>query len=154
MYHEFFPDYSRILHINVTLQSRVMRNKFCCGLGVRAARAGSIGVIGPNDLSLSLGISGEPKHPRMVEAYERVIAACRQHGVAPGVHLMDMGWAEEWIAKGMRFLTYYTDIRPAGRRRERYPPASGEPGPEEIAGESKSQTKSRIKASGRAGSRV
>jgi 2-keto-3-deoxy-L-rhamnonate aldolase RhmA len=111
-------------------------------------------VIGPNDLSLSLGISGEPKHPRMVEAYERVIAACRQHGVAPGVHLMDMGWAEEWIAKGMRFLTYYTDIRPAGRRRERYPPASGEPGPEEIAGESKSQTKSRIKASGRAGSRV
>jgi hypothetical protein len=27
----------------VTLQSRVVRNKFCCGLGVRAVRAGSIG---------------------------------------------------------------------------------------------------------------
>jgi len=27
----------------VTIQSRVARNKFCCGLGVRAVRAGSIG---------------------------------------------------------------------------------------------------------------
>ncbi len=27
----------------VTLQSRVVRNKFCCGLGVRTVRAGSIG---------------------------------------------------------------------------------------------------------------
>jgi len=29
----------------VTLQSRVARNKFCCGLGVRAARAGSISAL-------------------------------------------------------------------------------------------------------------
>jgi hypothetical protein len=36
----------------------------------------------------------------MVEAYERGIAACRKHGVAPGVHLMDMEWAKEWIARG------------------------------------------------------
>lgn len=28
---------------SVTLQSRVVRNKFCCGLGVRAVREGSIG---------------------------------------------------------------------------------------------------------------
>ncbi len=34
-------EYFRILL--VTLQSRVVRNKFCCGLGVRAVRAGSIG---------------------------------------------------------------------------------------------------------------
>lgn len=68
-------------------------------------------MIGPNDLSLSLGISGELKHPRMAEACERVIAACRKHGVAPGMHLMDMDWAKEWIAKGMRFLTYSTDVR-------------------------------------------
>ena len=41
-------------------------------------------MIGPNDLSLSLGISGELKHPRMVAAYERVIAACRKDGVPRG----------------------------------------------------------------------
>jgi len=25
--------------------------------------------------------------------------------------IMDTEWAKEWIGKGMRFLTYYTDIR-------------------------------------------
>ena len=30
-------------NLAVTLQSRVVRNKFCFGLGVRAVRAGSIG---------------------------------------------------------------------------------------------------------------
>ena len=32
-----------ILEAAVTIQSRVARNKFCWGLGVRAVRAGSIG---------------------------------------------------------------------------------------------------------------
>ena len=32
-----------MLKTNVTLQSRVVRPKFCCGLGVRAVRAGNIG---------------------------------------------------------------------------------------------------------------
>jgi len=68
-------------------------------------------MIGPNDLSLSFGISGELKHPKMVAAYEQIIAACRKHGVAAGVHLMDLEWAKEWIGKGMRFLTYHSDVR-------------------------------------------
>ena len=68
-------------------------------------------MIGPNDLSLSLGISGELKHPRMVDAYERIIAACRKFGIAAGVHLMEMEWAKEWIGRGMRFLTFMTDVR-------------------------------------------
>jgi 4-hydroxy-2-oxoheptanedioate aldolase len=68
-------------------------------------------MIGPNDLSLSFGISGELKHPKMVAAYEQIIAACRKHGVAAGVHLMDLEWAKEWAGKGMRFLTYLSDVR-------------------------------------------
>lgn len=68
-------------------------------------------MIGPNDLSLSMGISGEFNHPRMVAAYERVIAACRRHGVAPGVHMMDLNSAQHWIGKGMRFVTFMNDLR-------------------------------------------
>jgi hypothetical protein len=67
--------------------------------------------IGPDDLSLSLGISGELKQPRMGAAYERVIAACRRHGVAPEGHLMDLEWAGEWTGKGVRFPMYYLAIR-------------------------------------------
>jgi hypothetical protein len=36
-------DVNRKKEKHVTLQSRVVRNKFCCGLGVRAVRTGSIG---------------------------------------------------------------------------------------------------------------
>jgi 2-keto-3-deoxy-L-rhamnonate aldolase RhmA len=56
-------------------------------------------MIGPNDLSLSFGISGELKHQKMVAAYEQIIAACQKDGVAAGVHLMDLEWAKEGSAK-------------------------------------------------------
>lgn len=68
-------------------------------------------MIGPHDLSLSLGLVGQLKHPRMVEAYERIIAACQKHGVAPGIHLTEFDQAKEWLGKGMRFFTFQNDIR-------------------------------------------
>jgi 2-keto-3-deoxy-L-rhamnonate aldolase RhmA len=67
-------------------------------------------MIGPNDLSLSLGVPGELKHPRMAEAYERVIAACNKFKVAPGVHLGEWESTKFWISRGMRFLTYRSDL--------------------------------------------
>jgi 4-hydroxy-2-oxoheptanedioate aldolase len=68
-------------------------------------------MIGPHDLSLSLGIVGQLKHPKMVEAYEKVIAACKKHGVAPGIHLTEADQAKEWLAKGMRLFTFQNDVR-------------------------------------------
>jgi 2-keto-3-deoxy-L-rhamnonate aldolase RhmA len=67
--------------------------------------------IGPFDLSKTLGIAGQTKHPLMVECFDRVIAACNKHGVAPGVHLMDVSHAKEWIQKGMRFVGVKSDAR-------------------------------------------
>jgi len=68
-------------------------------------------MIGPHDLSLSLGIVGQLKHPKMAEAYEKVIAACCKYGVAPGIHLTEIDQAKEWLSKGMRFFTFQNDIR-------------------------------------------
>ena len=68
-------------------------------------------MIGPQDLSLSLGLVGQVNHPRMAEAFERVIAACRKYNVAAGVHLTEVEQAKEWLAKGMRFFTFQNDIR-------------------------------------------
>jgi 2-keto-3-deoxy-L-rhamnonate aldolase RhmA len=67
--------------------------------------------IGPFDLSKTLGIAGQTKHPLMAECFEKVIAACRKYDVAPGVHLQDMGLAKEWIGKGMRFVGLKSDAR-------------------------------------------
>lgn len=66
-------------------------------------------MIGPFDLSQSLGIPGQMDHPRMAEAYQRVIEGCRRHGVAPGIHLTRLEEVAQWVEKGMRLVTYQYD---------------------------------------------
>ena len=41
-------------------------------------------MIGPADLSISLGVPGEFQHPKMVEAMEAVRDTCIRRGIAPG----------------------------------------------------------------------
>jgi len=41
-------------------------------------------MIGPADLSISLGVPGEFQHPKMVEAMEAVRDSCVKRGIAPG----------------------------------------------------------------------
>ncbi|MFA6724898.1 MAG: aldolase/citrate lyase family protein [Lentisphaeria bacterium] len=41
--------------------------------------------VGPGDLSMNLGIAGEFEHPRMLQIYEQVVAACQKHGKAAGI---------------------------------------------------------------------
>ena len=56
--------------------------------------------VGPADLSLNLGIAGQFEHPKMMEVYERVVAACEKHHKVPGVacglprvkHFQEMGY--------------------------------------------------------------
>ncbi len=67
-------------------------------------------VFGPNDLSISLGVPGEVAHPKMVAAFERVLAACDKAGVACGFHVGSVDLVNKWKARGMRFLCWSTDI--------------------------------------------
>ncbi len=61
-------------------------------------------LIGTNDLSFEMGIPGEYTHARVIDAYERMIAACRQHGKHAG---MGGIYAEEimerYVRAGCRF---------------------------------------------------
>jgi len=43
-------------------------------------------LIGPNDLSVSLGIPGDMMNPLELEAIEKVVLACKKHGKAFGIH--------------------------------------------------------------------
>jgi len=67
-------------------------------------------MIGPFDLSQSMGIPGQLKDPRMEEAFQKVIDGCNRHGVAPGVHLTNFDDVEKWLSRGMRFITFQYDI--------------------------------------------
>jgi len=68
-------------------------------------------MIGPADLSQDMGIPGQIQHPKVVDAFHKIIDSCNKHGVAPGIHLQDMEQVEKWINEGMRFITFSYDIQ-------------------------------------------
>jgi 2-keto-3-deoxy-L-rhamnonate aldolase RhmA len=69
-----------------------------------------VALIGPNDLSVSLGIPGELTHPLEIEHIDKVIAACTKYGVASGIHTGNLDELKSWMEKGMRFITWSGDI--------------------------------------------
>ena len=64
-----------------------------------------VALIGPADLSISLGVPGQFDNPRLVATVEKLIAACQRSGVAPGIHLRAAAAARAWIGRGMRFVS-------------------------------------------------
>ena len=67
-------------------------------------------MVGPQDLSISLGVPGQFGHPKMRDAFQRVADVCGASPVAPGVHLGAVGILEELRAIGFRFLIYSADL--------------------------------------------
>jgi 2-dehydro-3-deoxyglucarate aldolase/4-hydroxy-2-oxoheptanedioate aldolase len=61
-------------------------------------------MIGPADLSISLGVPGEFQHPKMVEAMEAVRDSCVKRGIAPGTQTRSAALARFWKQRGMLFL--------------------------------------------------
>jgi 2-dehydro-3-deoxyglucarate aldolase/4-hydroxy-2-oxoheptanedioate aldolase len=61
-------------------------------------------MIGPVDLSISLGVPGEFQHPKMVDAMDAVKETCIRHGIAPGTQTRNLPLARFWRERGMRFL--------------------------------------------------
>jgi 2-keto-3-deoxy-L-rhamnonate aldolase RhmA len=62
-------------------------------------------LIGTNDLSLEMGISGQIGHARIKAAYAAVAAACKRHGKVLGMGgVYDQELASEYIAMGARFV--------------------------------------------------
>ncbi|NBO79739.1 MAG: 2,4-dihydroxyhept-2-ene-1,7-dioic acid aldolase [Actinobacteria bacterium] len=70
-------------------------------------------MIGPYDLSASLGHTGELTHPAVVQAISDVISACKKYRRASGIHVVepDGRLLKEAIASGHRFVAYGTDAR-------------------------------------------
>jgi 2-dehydro-3-deoxyglucarate aldolase/4-hydroxy-2-oxoheptanedioate aldolase len=68
-------------------------------------------VVGPNDLSGSMGHMGEPRHPAVLQAIETVIAKARQSGVYVGIAIGDdPDVLIEWVDKGMQFVLMGCDF--------------------------------------------
>ncbi|MGB9458342.1 MAG: aldolase/citrate lyase family protein [Bryobacteraceae bacterium] len=61
-------------------------------------------MVGPSDLSISLGIPGQVEHPLLVESVQRLIEQCNHHGAVPGIQTRGVSMAKAWIERGMRFV--------------------------------------------------
>ena len=69
-------------------------------------------MIGPYDLSASMGRTAQFDHPAVVAAIDRIGQACTRHGVAGGIHVVQPE-VDEVIRRhqqGYRFIAYSLDI--------------------------------------------
>jgi len=67
-------------------------------------------MVGPFDLSVSLGIPGDFENPVFWEAFDRMVDACRKNGVAPGVHMGSLKLLKRAREHGARFLVFSADV--------------------------------------------
>lgn len=66
-------------------------------------------LVGPVDLSISLGVPGEMDHPLVQGAIQDVVDACARHGIASGGHLSAEA-LEHWWRRGMQMLMCNADL--------------------------------------------
>ncbi len=69
-------------------------------------------LVGLNDLLADWGIPGEFEHPRVRDAYARIIAACRRHGKHAGVGGLASrpDLMAEYVKMGARYVSTGTDL--------------------------------------------
>jgi 2-keto-3-deoxy-L-rhamnonate aldolase RhmA len=66
--------------------------------------------IGPNDLSISLGVGGQKDSPILHAAIEKVLESCLKYGKIPGIHSTDLKWTLHWKSKGFQFLSTCDEV--------------------------------------------
>jgi 2-dehydro-3-deoxyglucarate aldolase/4-hydroxy-2-oxoheptanedioate aldolase len=67
-------------------------------------------LIGPNDLSIALGVPGQQNHPDMQAAIQKMIEVCRKHNAYPAIHINDLSLAVHWAKQGMRLVSSNAEI--------------------------------------------
>jgi len=78
----------------------------------RILDVGAIDVIfvGPNDLSISMGIPDEYENPRFIEAMDHIVSTCAKRGIAAGAHWHTEQLVGFWRSRGSRFVLFGSDI--------------------------------------------
>jgi 2-keto-3-deoxy-L-rhamnonate aldolase RhmA len=67
-------------------------------------------LIGPNDLSLSLGVRSNDLLGALEGPIQHVLDTCLALGIPCGIHISDLEWLAEWRRRGMRLLCYASDL--------------------------------------------
>jgi len=68
-------------------------------------------LIGPNDMSLDMGLRSDDMLAALEEPIQHVLDACLARGIPCGIHIANLEWLAEWQQRGMLLLCYSTDIK-------------------------------------------
>jgi 2-dehydro-3-deoxyglucarate aldolase len=66
--------------------------------------------VGPSDLSASYGRLGQPGHPEVVRAIERVLAVAKAHGKPVGILSSAEADLRQYLAMGMTYVAVGSDV--------------------------------------------
>jgi 4-hydroxy-2-oxoheptanedioate aldolase len=66
--------------------------------------------VGPNDMSISMGIPDQYDHPDFEEMLRFVIRTCGARNIPVAVHLQSVELSTKWIQEGVRFVLHKTDV--------------------------------------------
>lgn len=67
-------------------------------------------LIGPNDLSIALGVPGRLRDPVLDDAIERLMVSAATHSVYPAIHTNDVALSTAWAHRGMRLVSISSDV--------------------------------------------
>jgi len=69
-------------------------------------------IIGPFDLSGSIGRLGELQHPEVIALYDEIVAVCKEEKVPCGVSIgpSDKDYIAQWLGRGVDFISCGDDI--------------------------------------------
>ena len=65
--------------------------------------------IGPGDLSGSMGLLGQPRHPEVQKVFNKILEGARRYGIPTGLHTLSGEEAKEKIEAGFRFIALSSD---------------------------------------------
>ena len=70
-------------------------------------------IIGPYDLSASMGIPGQFEHEEMLTALDRIKSAAEAHKIPSGIHIVepDVDELRKRVSQGYKFIAYGVDMR-------------------------------------------
>ena len=67
--------------------------------------------VGPQDLTLSLGLLDDRTNPKVRDAMHEVVAACERHGKVPGTLIVNPEEKRAALEIGFRFISLASDVR-------------------------------------------
>ena len=67
--------------------------------------------VGPNDLSITLGIPDQYDHPDYEAALREIISKCKAAGKPVLIHHQTVALTQKWLKEGARFVLYSSDAR-------------------------------------------